>query len=468
MKLFIYLTLSLTLLSVPAHALVINTSAGKLAEHKMLLELTSESDVIIKGTANAVDLSLLKSISPKVKTLDLSALSVEAYEYPSNAVVDQYKFTAGEIPASMLAGAGISQFIFPANASIIGKGAFASSKVETLTIPATVTAIGDYAFAACENLRSVKCEGNSSLGKGVFKDCKSLEKVNLPSGITDIPVSTFDGCVKYAEAMPSCITSIGDYAYRGTALTSLSLRNVNSIGAYAFAEMPDLESIEYSANNRIDMGTGAFFKDSALEILPVFIADIAPAALAHAGGKSHYVIKSPNISLGAYANNPTIDTITLGSEVKYIARDAFRNLSNLKLIDAAALKTNVPDTDEEAFSGLRNAEGRYDIELNVRKENQAPWLEHPVWSLFKVGQYDTGIADSENDANRIDIIRSGNVVGISSDAVISYAGVFSIDGIKLAEITPCTRNVEIVNIPADEIIIVKVQAGDLQKVAKLR
>lgn len=466
MKRAIYFILSIALGGQFAHSLVIETTSGKLVEHKMALELTTDNAVVIKGTANVTDLDIIKSMSDYVKELDLSQLAIEAYTYPASADVEQHSFAAGELPSFMMAGVNITNFKFPSNSTKVGTGAFSSSKLQSVEIPKTVTTIGDYAFAGCKSLRSVKIEGEAALGIGAFKDCKELQSVKFNGKISAIPPYLFDGCLNYSESLPAQITTVGDYAYRGTGLVALNLRNISKIGTFAFADMPRLESVVYS-NDNIDLSPGVFFNSKELNVLPAFSADAPDLLLAHSNAKSDYVIHSPKIGEAAYANNRSIDTITFGPEVKSISRHAFRNLENLAVIDASLLNS-VPEVDEDAFSGLKNDIGRYNIKLNVKKEYQNNWLEHPVWSLFEIGQYDTGVAQITDEDPAISVMRNGETISVNADASIDYVIVYTLDGMKMAEVAPMTTEAEINGMPSDQVLIVNVKAGDINKIIKLR
>ena len=62
--------------------------------------------------------------------------------------------------------------------SRIGRKSFLSDKyLHELSIPVSVSYIDDWAFAGCKNLRSISMGRNVLMGNGVFKDCRSLERV---------------------------------------------------------------------------------------------------------------------------------------------------------------------------------------------------------------------------------------------------------------------------------------------------
>ncbi len=62
----------------------------------------------------------------------------------------------------------------------VGKKAFlGKSCLERVTLPKTVTRLEDYAFAQCGRLRELDAQGEVSMGTGVFKGCKSMERLAL-------------------------------------------------------------------------------------------------------------------------------------------------------------------------------------------------------------------------------------------------------------------------------------------------
>ena len=63
----------------------------------------------------------------------------------------------------------------------------------------------DNAFSGCEKLEVLTLnEGLLEIGAGAFKNCTSLKEIVIPSTVTKIDESAFDGCedivITYAEA----------------------------------------------------------------------------------------------------------------------------------------------------------------------------------------------------------------------------------------------------------------------------
>ena len=90
-----------------------------------------------------------------------------------------------------------------------------------------VTSIGDYAFYACRGVTSV----------------------TIPSSVTSIGASAFDGTCLTSVTIPNSVSSIGAWAFGGTCLASVTIGNsVTSIGAWAFQGCYFLGSVYFKGN----------------------------------------------------------------------------------------------------------------------------------------------------------------------------------------------------------------------------
>lgn len=81
-----------------------------------------------------------------------------------------------------------------------------------------------------------------------FADCKNLEKVIINENTQILGENTFNGCsnLEVVEAVNSDLTTIGNYAFKETALTSLELpETVVNFGNGVFQEVDTLVSFDY-------------------------------------------------------------------------------------------------------------------------------------------------------------------------------------------------------------------------------
>lgn len=171
------------------------------------------------------------------------------------------------------------KYVIPESVTAILPGAFAGSKITSITLPDNFTSIPNEVFKGCTELTSITIGKNvTSIGMGAFEGCTALETLTFKAGGTQI-------------------LSIGDRAFYGcTSLKNIQLpyrlRDVTEkyvdedwgfeedvfeapgIGEYAFAysglvtvtyETPDPDlSVEYSSNDSCMIGAYAFYNCTAL------------------------------------------------------------------------------------------------------------------------------------------------------------------------------------------------------------
>ena len=345
----------------------------------------------------------------------------------------------------------------------IGDNAFAHTKLESIEIPANITYVGNNAFADSKELASVTVKGSPGYGSGVFMDCSSLRLLDIASPITSIPDDMFRNCTSLAS-MPEGISSIGAQAFRGTALTTVDLSGVSSVGDYAFAEIPALREVSWDGS--VLFGTGAFFGDIGLQDLTGWSAEVPDAAAAHAGLKTPLSINSAIIGGASFADNPEITYVTLGSGVQEIKAHAFRNDTGIADINVVALGVNIPVTDRLAFSGLEDENGKYPIRLSVLDTSVDAWSAAPVWQDFRIVGV-SGVTSLDDRNISVTATRSGNVVTAVCTVPITSMSVYGLDGMVYFNggENECEIQAEV---PADVVVVVKIVAANRVKVLKLR
>ena len=99
----------------------------------------------------------------------------------------------------------------------IGDGAFAGSGIESIVIPSGVTTIDNSAFEGCAALKEVTFEFGSSctsIGHNAFASCSQLENIVLPEGLTGIDNYMFMSCGNLEWVyIPAAVQTIGDYVF---------------------------------------------------------------------------------------------------------------------------------------------------------------------------------------------------------------------------------------------------------------
>ena len=100
----------------------------------------------------------------------------------------------------------------------IGDSAFYyCSSLTSITLPSSITSIGDSTFEGCSNLGMVNFGENSQLtgiGERAFYSCDNLASITIPESVTSIGSSAFSGCSALAEVYnySNVTTNLPSYA----------------------------------------------------------------------------------------------------------------------------------------------------------------------------------------------------------------------------------------------------------------
>lgn len=134
--------------------------------------------------------------------------------------------------------------------TVIADGAFAdSTSLTTVTLASgcRVSSIPARAFYGCTSLSTVNFNGSAivSIGDSAFEGCTSLESITLPATVASVGGHAFSGCSDLAEVSLSGVTTLGEYAFANSGLTSVDLTGVSLsvIPANAFAGCAALTSV---------------------------------------------------------------------------------------------------------------------------------------------------------------------------------------------------------------------------------
>ncbi len=446
-------------------AMEVNLTPGKFVEEVLRVNGATDSNVTLTGQADARDLMAMASLRRTVTSLDMSQLSILAYDSDGSDGLTARKYAAGEIPPYMLFDSAVEEIVLPASLSAIGDHAFSASNLKSIRIPAFTRAIGDDAFSDCHNLTSVDVCGDVDWGAGVFRNCTALRKVDCE--IKHVPKAFFEGCVSL-EYTPLGMAAVGDRAFKGCGLRSVDLTGVEEIGEFAFAEMPRLEMITSTGNGIRKIGKGAFFNDPRLSGSPSWSGNV-PALLLAATPMVRYssMVDSEVIGTAAFAGTKVNDSIALGPKVRKIEGHAFRAAHSLNILNVAALGGNVPEVTDEAFSGLENDEGRYSINLQVDRGNSAVWRAHPVWSKFNISDVTSSAPVMTAENVEVAVRRVNDGIEVISTLPIDAVEIYAASGTLVAGNTPRAERTFLSGIPQGEVMLVKVVAGDTMKIVKV-
>jgi hypothetical protein len=223
----------------------------------------------------------------------------------------------------------------------IGEEAFADTELTSVTLPNSVTTIGIAAFAGCSNLTviavDVRNPALSSVDGVLFsKDMKTLiaypggksSNYTIPNSVTTIGDWAFGDTQLTSVTIPNSVTVIGDGAFAGTALTNVTIGNgVTTIGVGAFYEA-QLTSVTIG-NSVTTIGDSAFSETQLTSIT-------LPNSVISIGEKAFYATP--------------LTSVTIGNGLASIGDSAFRACSSLTTIAVDARNPAFSSVDNVLFS----------------------------------------------------------------------------------------------------------------------
>lgn len=274
----------------------------------------------------------------------------------------------------------------PSSLKTIGDGAFeACEALQGLSLPEGLKSIGEYAFDGCNGITKLNIPTScTSLGKGAFEYCKNLGgRVNLPDGITEIPVSLFQGCEKLEGVMlPQSVTNIKECAFEGCeSFASFYIPSkVNLIGKSAFSGCYMLQEIDIPEGLEI-IKQGTFMACPLKRItIPSSVTKIESSAFYLAGPYDD----SMHVYYGGSENSWTQIEIAdendpLTNAIMHYARDPETVLSPTPVAPANGA-TNVRIVDEGGFR-------HFELKLTADEEIQGFDVAR---GSIRICRFDTG------------------------------------------------------------------------------
>ena len=151
------------------------------------------------------------------------------------------------------------------------------NSLERIVLPSTVTEIGEHAFCNCNTLKEVVLnEGLKRIGSNTFEECTALESITIPSTLTYINRDAFKGCSNLREVvLNEGLQKIGFGAFgKCASLESITLPSVTKIEGAAFGHCQNMREVVLNEGLQ-KIGTLSFIGCDALEsiTLPSTLTD---------------------------------------------------------------------------------------------------------------------------------------------------------------------------------------------------
>ncbi len=247
----------------------------------------------------------------------------------------------------------------------LAEGAFANvSKLSDVTIPAGANALGAHAFSNCTALVKVTLPTTFSwndAGVGAFEDCSALTtlglssqtatagKLVLPDGATALADSLFAGCTQFTTFSAPGLTSVGARVFDGctslaTATFSVDLGALTSIGEAAFRGTALTQTMDFTNTPMTAIPASIFENCTGVSLvkLPATVTTVGAAAFKNMAPGANVSFAGNPPTFGADALLPSASTA--GS--RYIIR--VENESNLNAWKATGFTATTPEMQEES------------------------------------------------------------------------------------------------------------------------
>ena len=204
------------------------------------------------------------------------------------------------------------------------------------TVAKEVTHIASGAFTAAKMLETLNFEENSalaSIGDSAFTNSTTLVTVNLPANNITIGAYAFDGATALSSIDLSKVTSIGKYAFSNTLLTEATIGENVVIGAYAFKNTSALETL--SLGNNVTIGEGAFEASALVSAELAGDAKIGTGAFKNCAALTSFDFADVTGTIGNYAfYGCTSLTSVVAPKIEKIGDGSFAGCTMLATLSA--------------------------------------------------------------------------------------------------------------------------------------
>lgn len=209
------------------------TTPGTLSSFFTTLEKKRITQLTVMGTIDARDFRIMRDSLTALNVLDISATTIAAYTGIDGTYnIASTAYIANELPRQAFYNkTTIVSIILPNSTTSIARSVFNNCQsITSIVIPNGVNSIGQYAFLNCIQLSNISIPNSvTAFGYGAFQYCTLLTQISLPAYLTTISDYCFRGSALTSLSLPASVTSIGNWVFNDCkSLTAISVNSLNS------------------------------------------------------------------------------------------------------------------------------------------------------------------------------------------------------------------------------------------------
>jgi len=261
-------------------------------------------------------------------------------------------------------------------------------EVEVVGYEGTITDLDFDSYVNGYSVRGIAAEA--------FKDCKTLETVDMPYGIKKIGVSAFEGCSALTEvSVASSVEKLEKWVFKNcTALSTVDLPyGLKQFGDDVFIGCENLTTL--SIPSSVDVIPKGFFKNnttlSSID-LPYGIKKIEESAFEGCVGLTIIEIPSSvdNIAKRSFYGCTQLEEVDIPYGIKQIKESAFENCTSLTAVE---IPSSVKSVDKRAFFGC-SALTNVDIAYGAGKIGDMAFGDCVMLYSVDIGSKNTQISEN--------------------------------------------------------------------------
>ena len=232
-----------------------------------------------------------------------------------------------------------------------------NTSLTSVTVPSSVTSIGTSAFQGCTSLTSVTIPSSvTSIGDNAFFGCTSLKSAAVPSSVTSIGAGAFQGCKKLATLN---IANLNATFGENMLYDTLVGYELYSIPTTTYVYCPITVSTPSIPATCTSIGSYAFSGNTLIKSLniPSSVKSLKERAFKGCTALTSITIPDGVTSIGnfAFENCASLSSISIPRSVTIIGTYAFSNCTSATFTESDF--ANISDIGVGAFTNCTNTFG---------------------------------------------------------------------------------------------------------------